>query len=295
MASREKKGFGSSWWARQWLEAFECFGWGKCLTRGKAYARNGNVLDVEILPGLVKAHVRGSKKTPYKVEISMKTLSEHEWEQVLDALASKAIFSAKLLVGDMPGDIEKAFSSLEVSIFPRHTMDLTAHCTCSDWLSPCKHIAAVYYILAQEFDRDPFLLFKLRGMNREQIMEAIRNRRTSVAQPVTAKKEEHLPQEVKSEYGLQNDGVSFEEKIDEKVRPITGNLQHDEVSLINYWTGKMRNMDIKITVEPPLVEQSILKRLGEPPFFAGKMDMIRQLEQDYKKVLLKAITVGYKD
>ncbi|MFO7154520.1 MAG: SWIM zinc finger family protein [Caldicoprobacter oshimai] len=273
MASRGKKGFGSSWWAKQWLEALESFGWDSRLTRGRAYARNGNVLDVEISPGRVKAHVQGSRKTPYKVEISMKTLSQYEWDQVLDALASKAIFSAKLLAGEMPDNIEEAFSSLEVSLFPRYAMDLSAHCTCPDGANPCKHIAAVYYILAQEFDRDPFLLFKLRGMNREQIMEAIRNRRTSAAEPMTAKKEGGLPQEIERE----------------------GSSQHDAVSLINYWTGKMKSMDIKIAVEPPLVEQSILKRLGEPPFFAGKMDMIRQLEQDYKKVLLKAITVGYKD
>jgi len=273
MALRGRKSFGSNWWAKQWLEALESLGWDGRLTRGRSYARNGNVLDLEISPGKVEAHVQGSRKAPYKVEISMKTLSQHEWEQVLDALASKAIFSAKLLAGEMPDNIEEAFSLLEVSLFPRYAADLSARCTCPDWANPCKHIAAVYYILAQEFDRDPFLLFKLRGMNREQIMEAICNRRTSAARPITEKKYEELPQEVESE----------------------GSSQHDGVSLINYWTGKMKSMDIKIVVEPPLVEQSILKRLGDPPFFAGKMDMIRQLEQDYKRVLLKAITVGYKD
>ncbi len=295
MACRGKKAFGSNWWAKQWLEALESCGWDSRLTRGRAYARNGNVLNVEISPGKVEAHVQGSRKIPYKVEISVKTLSQCEWEQVLDALASKAIFSAKLLSGEMPDNIEEAFSALEVSLFPRCAIELSAHCTCSDWANPCKHIAAVCYILAQEFDRDPFLLFKLRGMSREQIMEAIRNRRTSAAQPMAAKKEEDLPKEVEREYNLQNDEVSLEEKIDEKVKPVGCSSQHDHVSLINYWTGKMKSMDIKIVVEPPLVEQSILKRLGEPPFLAGKMDMIRQLERDYKKVLLKAITVGYKD
>lgn len=295
MALKGRMSFGSNWWAKQWLEAMESLGWGNRLTRGRAYARNGNVLDIEISPGKVKAHVQGSKKTPYKVEISVKTLSQQEWEQVLDSLASKAIFSAKLLAGEMPDNIEEAFSLLEVSLFPRYNTDLSAQCTCTDWADPCKHIAAVCYILAQEFDRDPFLLFKLRGMNREQIMEAICNRRTSAAQPMIAKREEELSGEVERGSNIQNNEISIGEKIDEKVRSVACGSQHDDCSLINYWTGKMKSMDIKIVVEPPLVEQSILKRLGEPPFLAGKMDMIRQLEQDYKKVLLKAITVGYKN
>lgn len=272
MALRGKKGFGSNWWAKQWLEALESFGWDNRLARGKAYARNGNVLDVEILPGKVKARVQGSRKTPYKVEIFMKTLSQNEWEQVLDALASKAIFSAKLLAGEMPDNIEEAFSSLEVPLFPKYAMDLSAECTCPDWANPCKHIAAVYYILAQEFDRDPFLLFRLRGMDKEQIMEAIRNRRAKSAEATAEKKSEVSVREDEKENGSQS----------------------NVGSLANYWTGKMKSMDIKIVIEPPLVEQSILKRLGEPSFFAGKMDMVRQLEQDYKKVLLKAITVGCK-
>lgn len=294
MAWNGKKGFGSSWWAKQWLEALESFGWNSRLTRGRAYARNGNVLDIEISAGKVEAHVQGSKEIPYKVEIFIKTLSHHEWEQVLNALASKAIFAAKLLAGEMPNNIEEAFSSLEVSLFPRYTMDLSAYCTCSDPVNPCKHIAAVYYILAREFDRDPFLLFKLRGMNREQIIEAFRSRRTGSAEPEATKREEGLFPEPNGERGRQGDQVSYGERIDEKEKQVACSSR-DDVSLINYWTGRMKSMDIKIVVEPPLVEQSILKRLGEPPFFAGKMDMIRQMEQDYKKVLLKAITIGYKD
>jgi uncharacterized Zn finger protein len=96
-------------------------------------------------------------------------------------MAQQAIFAAKLLAGEMPQNIEEAFAAARVALFPQSTHDITTECSCPDWANPCKHIAAVYYLLGERFDDDPFLMFLLRGRTREQIVVALRSRRTAAA------------------------------------------------------------------------------------------------------------------
>ena len=268
----------SNLWARQWLKSLESYQRFDEKGRRKGVARSGNVRDMQICPGIIRANVKGSRKSLYKVDIRLNTLSRDEWEKVLDALSDKAIFSAKMLAGEIPDSIEEVFTSLDVSLFPRTAGELTAGCTCGDEAKFCTHVEAVYHALALEFARNPFALFRLRGMDKDQIIEAIRKRRITEPETVMAENEDMVGDE------------EFTEADDQ------GRCsQLASQSYVNYWTGRMKNNDIKFTIEPSLVEQSILKRLGEPPFFAGKMDMMRQLERDYKKILFKAITVGHKE
>ncbi len=128
---------------------------------------------------MVKAKVQGSMPKPYNVKIKLMPLSDAEWDKVTDAMASQAIFAAKLLAGEMPTNIEEAFSAAQLSLFPTKLDDLQTDCSCPDWANPCKHIAAVYYLLAERFDEDPFLIFKLRGRTKEQIIETLRARRVA--------------------------------------------------------------------------------------------------------------------
>jgi len=168
----EKK-IGGTWWSSRWIGVLESFNMGARLGRGKTYARKGQVIDMEIGSGVVRSRVQGSRSTPYKVEIKMPTLTDAQWEKVFAAMASQALFAAKLLAGEMPQNIEEAFSAAGSSLFPKKIDDLQTLCSCPDWANPCKHIAAVYYILGDRFDDDPFLIFTLRGRNKEQVIEAL--------------------------------------------------------------------------------------------------------------------------
>lgn len=169
--SRSKRGeFGESWWAKRWIGALERFGLGERLVRGRRYAREGKVLSIAVEPGLVTAMVQGSRAKPYTVEITMTTLTAGQWDTLASVLSRQVIFAARLLAGEMPDDIEQAFHDAGIALFPDRALDLETDCSCPDWSNPCKHIAAVYYLLGEEFDRDPFLIFKLRGMGREQLM-----------------------------------------------------------------------------------------------------------------------------
>lgn len=165
--------FGRNWWARRWIDALENLDIDSRLSRGRSYARRGQVVSIEIAKGQVSALVQGSRSKPYKVAIGVKPIPAAGWRKAIDAMASEAGFSAKLLNGLMPDEIEKAFASAALSLLPESLSELETACSCPDWSNPCKHIAAVYYLLGEEFDRDPFLIFRLRGMEREELLRAL--------------------------------------------------------------------------------------------------------------------------
>jgi len=174
MRLRSGKGAAQSWWGAKWVEALESFGWHTRLTRGRSYARRGQVVSVEIQPGEALAQVQGSRAKPYEVRIGLRRIPHKDWMRVSEKLAQKAVFTAKLLAGEMPDGLDEAFRRAGFPLFPKSIKDLETECSCPDWENPCKHIAAVYYILAQEMDRDPFLLLRIRGMEKKDFLEKVR-------------------------------------------------------------------------------------------------------------------------
>ena len=135
---------------------------------------------------MVLAKVQGSRYSPYRVRIRFKALTEHQWRQAEKALVSEALPLAKLLAGEMPRDIEDLFALRKLALFPRSPSELTATCTCPDGFNPCKHIAAAYYILAERFDEDPFLIFTWRGRDQDELVERLRARRVPAGRGLKA-------------------------------------------------------------------------------------------------------------
>jgi uncharacterized Zn finger protein len=128
---------------------------------------------LEIAAGNVTARVQGSRARPYSVSIAIKPIATAKWRKLARSASENIAMSAKLLAGEMPPEIEEAFAAAGAPLFPAKVGDLKTECSCPDWSNPCKHIAAVYYLLAEEFDRDPFLLFRLRGMERDAFVAAL--------------------------------------------------------------------------------------------------------------------------
>ena len=164
---------GQEWWGQQWVEALDQMGLDGRLQRGKRYARNGSVQMLEISHGSVYAEVQGSRPKPYRTSINLKQLSDEQWQQALNALSEQAIYVAKLLAGEMPGDIEGVFQNVGLSLFPRSQHDIDFVCSCPDWGDPCKHAAAVYYLIAEQLDNDPFIIFHIRGRKRDAILKSL--------------------------------------------------------------------------------------------------------------------------
>jgi uncharacterized Zn finger protein len=172
--SRKKRGaFAATWWSERWIAVLESFNLGARLGRGRSYARKGQVIELEIGAGKVTARVQGSRARPYSVSIAIKPITAAKWRKIAGSASENMAMSAKLLAGEMPPEIEEAFAEAGAPLFPAKVGDLKTECSCPDWSNPCKHIAAVYYLLAEEFDRDPFLLFRLRGMERDAFVGAL--------------------------------------------------------------------------------------------------------------------------
>ncbi len=175
---RSRRGaIGESWWSRRFLSAVESILTGGRLTRGRTYARQGQVIDLGIGAGLVVAQVQGTRRTPYGVQISMPAASDERWEAIIETLAGQAGYAARLLAGELPHEIEDVFAQAGVALFPERGSHLITSCTCPDWATPCKHAAAVCYLMAEAFDDDPFLLLAFRGREREALLAELRARR----------------------------------------------------------------------------------------------------------------------
>jgi uncharacterized Zn finger protein len=178
--ARSKRGsIGEQWWSRRFIAVLESFGMSGRLQRGRSYARRGQVLDFSLTTGKVAARVQGSRPTPYKVTIAVRPLTAAQWREVESRLAGQALFRARLLAGEMPAEIEQVFADCGTPLFPRSARDLELDCNCPDWEVPCKHLAAVCYVLAEAFDADPFAMLAWRGRTRDELLAALRGKSAS--------------------------------------------------------------------------------------------------------------------
>ncbi|MEA1907638.1 MAG: SWIM zinc finger family protein [Euryarchaeota archaeon] len=268
-ANSKRGAIGETWWSKRWIDVLESFNMGTRLTRGRSYARKGQVISIDVSKGAVAAKVQGTGSKPYEVTIWLKPISEDEWEKVLDVMASKAIFTAKLLSGEMPTGIENAFAEAGVSLFPTKEKDLETDCSCPDYANPCKHIAAVYYLLAERFDDDPFLIFKLRGRTKEEIVEShMRWRAPDVG--VSAEEDAGTASPILS---------------DEITKPLDSCLDC-------FWDAGVSLDSFSVKPAPPIVVAAILKRLGDAPYGVGKDNLSALLVKAYEVAGRRALQMA---
>jgi uncharacterized Zn finger protein len=259
--AKSKRGaFVKSWWATRWIKAMEQLMDRGRLQRGRTYARKGQVLSLTEGTGEVIGKVQGSRKRPYTITIQIKPLSDKQWEQVIEALANRPIFMAQLLAGVMPQDIEEAFADVKLSLFPT-SRDLAQECNCPDWADVCKHLAAVHYILAERFDEDPFLLFRLRGRTQDEIMAALGK--------------------------LQGAGDTEESAAPEYEPP-----PPLSDSLTDFWTVGDEAAHLQPHIAPPDAPYPALARLGTPAFMA---ELERWLKPAYDAMSETAVSTAYTD
>lgn len=179
LTARSARGeIGTSWWSRRFVSVLESFALGSRLTRGRNYARRGQVVSLEVVPGVVTARVQGSRATPYKVAIGFAPFTGSTWNAVDVALASQALFCAQLLAGEVPPELEDLLADVGAPLFPGAIGEVWMSCSCPDFAVPCKHLAATFYLLAERFDEDPFTMLLWRGRGREELLARVRELRS---------------------------------------------------------------------------------------------------------------------
>lgn len=270
------------WWAQRWIDVLESFGFPRRLARARVYAREGNVLSIEFKGAKVIAKVQGTAPDPYKVTISLDPFSDEQWGYVVETMAQRAIFSAKLLAGEMPQSIEEVFTSNGLSLFPFTKFDIHSRCTCPDPANPCKHIGAVYYLLGDRFGEDPFVLFQLRGRRKEQIIEALRQMRSTVG--------ETAPDE----------GATSQSRLDHTDAAST--VAHP-MQLNQFWNYTEQLEPSLVVIAPPPSSETVLDVLGTLPLRlelmgdaaaaqAASQQVMEYLKGVYQAVSQQAILAG---
>ncbi len=262
-AQSKRGAFATKWWGKRWIQTLEGFHIGARLSRGRAYARKGQVASLEIEAGGIRARVQGSRKGAYSVSIKLTALNGEQWRKVVDLVSEEPIFAALLLGGEMPEDIERIFFDAGMSLFPARQNDLDTDCSCPDWSNPCKHIAAVYYLLAEAFDQDPFLLFRLRGMDRDVFLECLR---TAGAGEQIAEKAFPQPES----------------------EPLP--LDHDV-----FWGKEALLPEGAVTASLPALHAAIPRRLGKLPFWRSERDFIEEMEEAYCHTSALALSLVEQD
>ena len=162
-----------STWGKAWcthLETFhEVF---NRLERGRTYARNGSIIDLVITPGFVAAIVAGS--SIYKVYMSLKPLDEEKWQQIVKKCSGEIGSMLELLSGKFSAEVMSHISNPKAGLFPAHN-EISIECSCPDWTTVCKHVAAVLYAIGARLDEQPELLFTLRQVDPKDLISAAAN------------------------------------------------------------------------------------------------------------------------
>ncbi|MEA3407430.1 MAG: hypothetical protein U9R48_05035 [Chloroflexota bacterium] len=258
----------SSWWAKHWLRTLAQWLDAQRLAQGKKYLERDYPSRLEVSPGSVVAQIKGPALDPVQIHIEIDTFDDQEWEQALDAMFQQAGYAAQLLNGEMPPDIEVVFRSIGLALFPGTRRDLHAHCSCGSPIVPCEHVAGVYHLLAQRLGKDPFLLFRMRGRTREQILAGFRARRAS-----------------RSQYERDRQGYEGQ-----------GGADVANVSLPSdshtFWRIGPQIENVEIDVGPPDIHMEVLKLLGAPAF-ANEETVQKSLVEIYQRVSHKALEIAY--
>jgi len=159
-----------TWWGKAWNKNLERYAdYSNRIGRGRSYVRHGTVLDLKISAGKVTALVQGTRAKPYKVTITIKAISNTNWSVIKKQCEGQLKSLQDLLAGKFPKELAEIFFTEGKGLFP-NPQEISFSCSCPDWASMCKHVAATLYGIGARLDEDPSLFFKLREANTEDLI-----------------------------------------------------------------------------------------------------------------------------
>ena len=256
------------WWTQQWIDLLNSYRFKKRLERARNYARQGNVLSIEFKDKEIISQVQGTAPEPYKQSLWLDPFSDEDWNYVIETMSQRAIFTAKLLAGEMPQNIEEVFAANGLRLFPFTLDDIHAQCDCPDKARVCKHIAAVYYILGDRFSDDPFLLFQLRGRTKEKILEVLRQKRGQ---------------------GEEENSLTTEKITTEKTPKTPTSATQEYTNFDNFWEYNQQLDSSLVVITPPPSNETVLDVLGPLPLGTSVDTINDYFKKIYQNISQQAV------
>jgi uncharacterized Zn finger protein len=166
----EGRTIAASFWGKSWCTNLERYSdFASRLPRGRTYVRNGSVVDLQIAAGEVTALVAGSEL--YKIKIGIAPVKPDAWKSIRRDCAGTVSSLVELLQGRIAKGVMDRVCREGDGLFPA-PKDIKLSCSCPDWASMCKHVAAALYGVGARLDSKPELLFVLRGVDQNDLLSA---------------------------------------------------------------------------------------------------------------------------
>jgi len=263
-------------WSDRWHKLMDELGYD--MRRGRSHARRGRVTALEVQVGRATAQVQDQDLGICAVEILLTTHNDDAWNRVLDSLGGQALFAAQLLAGDLPHAIDEHFQAEGVHLLPAGRYEMEANCSvCAAWEQPCKHVSAVLFVMGQMLDEDPWLLFRLRGRDRQQVLQAMRQRRSEGDNTPTPPVERR-PISAPNIAALQENSAT--------ALPLSTQID-------SFWGHSKQLADLHHHISPPAIRLALLRRLGHPPFRTDSLETHDQLVSIYERVSAAALALAF--
>jgi uncharacterized Zn finger protein len=276
--------YAKTWWGQRFITALEDFTDSGRLARGRSYSTDNRIKQWLLQKGKVEAKLRGNinpyfgvyKEPTYKVSVQMTHLSDAQWQKVIKILSQRASFIARLLLNEIPENIETVFADVGVHLLPNDYRDFKVACDCPDYEVPCKHIAGVCYRLAGQLDQDPFLLFEMRGLAPEKLLQELAS--SPLGKVLSDAKGSAAAELVSVD--------SF------YTRPVLTAIPQ-EISLKGYWQGSKPLPSSIEPSQPAAIPAMLIKKGGDFPAFWQKQNSFIAVMEDFylrmRKNILKCL------
>ncbi len=287
-----RNGNDAGWWSRRWFDLLGEIGLVRSDEPARIQTRGSRVQRLEVQPGEINAKVRDRDRGDCVVGIQIRPLDDAQWNAVIDALGSQAIFAAQLLAGDMPPEIEATFASAGVSLLPKSRAEMVHDCSCCTLDDggggvtdeQCRPLVTTYLALGEMLNDDPWLLFRLRGRDRQQILRELRElrNRNSAADPQASPTLERS--HAVGEPAIYRPESS--EQTAAEVEPLTAMADH-------FWGKSKPLTEFPHFIAPPAINLTLLRRLGPLPLSTDGAAVSDQLRDIYHLVTQAGLNVAY--
>jgi uncharacterized Zn finger protein len=236
-----------------------------------------------VLHGRIVAQVQERNGQLCDVEIRFAPWNEEEWQRVVDALSSQALFAAQLLAGDLPPDLDRTVAAAGVQLLPKRIEELEHDCSCSlDGRKICEHVAVVYTALGEMLPEDPWLLFRLRGRDQQGLLRSLRTQRNRTDQSQKSSPLAKTDNRRSVDTGFYRTTAAVEQEIPPLSEQVAG-----------FWGSAKAQQDFRPHILSPAVELALLRRLGPPPLGAASLSTYEALTALYRRISQAALDLAY--